>query len=177
MPAVSEPAPLILTLLMDEAAFARLDGERRQHFPPARNVIPAHVTLFHHLPGEHRATVAAELDALSRATAPFSVAVVGLRPLGRGVAYRLDSPVLAHLRQGLADRFRDWLTPQDVQRFQPHVTIQNKVEPREARALQARLRATFERRPLAIRGLALWRYLGGPWERIERFPFGSASCS
>ena len=44
-------------------------------------------------------------------------------------------------------------------------------EPREARALQQRLRATFEPRPLAIRALAAWRYLDGPWEKIREWPF------
>ena len=45
-------APLILTLRFDGEAFARLDDLRRAHFPPERNQIPAHLTLFHALPGE-----------------------------------------------------------------------------------------------------------------------------
>jgi 2'-5' RNA ligase len=169
---VSEPAPLILTLLMDEASFARLDGERRQHFPPTRNFIPAHVTLFHHLPGAHLDAVAAELATVSEATAPFSVAVTGLRLLGRGVAYRLDSPVLAHLRAGLAARFADWLTPQDAQRFQPHVTIQNKADPAQARALLATLEASFQPWKIGAEGLQLWHYRGGPWEPAGTWRLG-----
>jgi 2'-5' RNA ligase len=63
--------------------------------------------------------------------------------------------------------------PQDSQRFQPHVTIQNKVAPDEARALHRRLSAEFQ--PFTIRGegLILWRYLGGPWERIRLFRFAA----
>ena len=40
-----------------------------------------------------------------------------------------------------------------------------------AKRLQAQLRAGFERRPLVIRGLALWRYLDGPWEPVRQFVF------
>jgi hypothetical protein len=54
------------------------------------------------------------------------------------------------------------------------VTIQNKVETREARALQARLRADFSPEPLTIAGLACWRYLGGPWQAIRRYSFRGA---
>ncbi len=169
---MSEPAPLILTLMVDEASFAVFDGQRRQHFPPGRNLIPAHVTLFHHLPGGHLAEIEAVLADLSRSQEPFSVAVAGLRLLGRGVAYRLESPVLDLLRAGLAGRWRAWLTPQDVQRFQPHVTIQNKVDPAQARALLTALEASFRPWKATAEGLQLWHYRGGPWEAVETFRFG-----
>jgi hypothetical protein len=44
--------PLIVTLLLDDAAQARFDRLRAAHFPSARNHLAAHVTLFHALPGE-----------------------------------------------------------------------------------------------------------------------------
>ncbi len=161
--------------MLDESAFAFFDGQRRLHFPPERNLMGAHVTLFHHLPGEHLAAVEAVLAAESCACAPFSVAVAGLRLLGRGVAYRLDSPVLDLLRAGLASHFRAWLTPQDAQRFQPHVTIQNKVDPAQARALKAVLETGFKPWKAKAEGLQLWRYLGGPWEAVETFRFRGAA--
>src|SRR6478736_2886397 len=39
----------ILTAELDPASFDWLDGLRRVHFPPARNLLPAHLTLFHRL--------------------------------------------------------------------------------------------------------------------------------
>jgi hypothetical protein len=60
------------------------------------------------------------------------------------------------------------LTPQDRASWRPHVTIQNKVEPAEARALLDRLKADFRPRPLAIVGFASWYYRGGPWEKLSR---------
>lgn len=63
------------------------------------------------------------------------------------------------------------LTPQDQAGWRPHVTIQNKVAPAEAKALMASL-GGFRARPLAVVGLAAWRYLGGPWEPIAAYRFG-----
>jgi hypothetical protein len=51
------------------------------------------------------------------------------------------------------------------------VTIQNKVTPREAKALQAELAATIEPRDFTFAGLALHAYRGGPWELLKRCPF------
>jgi 2'-5' RNA ligase len=162
--------PLIVTLLLDDAAQGRFDRLREQHFPPARNVLAAHVTLFHALPGEHLDDVRDELTAAADRAA-FDVAVTGVRFLGRGVAYSLDSSELAVLRHGLASAWQPWLTAQDRQRHAPHVTVQNKVAPDVARALHERLVAEFVPETVRARGLGLWRYLGGPWEPVGEHPF------
>lgn len=91
--------------------------------------------------------------------------------LGAGTALRVESEGLEDIRYDLALALQGLLTPQDRAPWRPHITVQNKVEPREAKALQARLRAAFERRPLAIKGLALWRYLDGPWEPVKTWTF------
>jgi len=51
------------------------------------------------------------------------------------------------------------------------VTVQNKVEPAEAKALLAKLSAGFLSRPVKIAGLASWWYRGGPWEAFSRHMF------
>jgi 2'-5' RNA ligase len=163
--------PLVVTLLLDDDAQRRFDRLRAEHFPPERNHLAAHVTLFHALPGEREDAVAADLAAAA-ARPPFDVAVTGVRFLGRGVAYTLASTGLTELRRDLAVAWEPWLTPQDRQRHAPHVTVQNKVDPAVARALHARLSAAFEPGTVAARGLGLWRYLGGPWEPVARYPFG-----
>jgi 2'-5' RNA ligase len=165
------PAPLVTTLLLDDTAQARFDRLRAAHFPPERNHLAAHVTLFHALPGDRADAVAADLAAAA-ARPPFAVEVTGLRLLGRGVAYTLASPELDRLRGGLAAAWDPWLTPQDRQRHAPHVTVQNKVDPAVARALHARLSAAFEPGRVGARGLGLWRYLGGPWAPVGEYPFG-----
>ena len=159
-----------MTLLLDHEAQRRFDRLRVEHFPPERNFLAAHVTLFHALPGEHEDAVRADLTAAARRP-PFPVGVTGVRFLGRGVAYELSSPELDELRGSLARRWASWLTPQDRQRHRPHVTVQNKVAPDAARALHARLSAAFEPGTVRARGLGLWRYLGGPWEPLAELPF------
>jgi 2'-5' RNA ligase len=162
--------PLIVTLLLDDATQQRFDRLREQHFPPERNHLAAHVTLFHALPGEHLDAVRADLtEAADRPG--FDVDVTGVRFLGRGVAYALESAEVAAVRGGLARAWRSWLTPQDAQRHAPHVTVQNKVAPAVARALHDRLRAEFVPWTVHARGLGLWRYLGGPWEPVAEASF------
>ena len=171
MTPADQPEPLILTALLDPASQARFDRERQRHFPAKINHIAAHVTLFHHLPGGEQATIDADLTEASRgaAAAPFSIA--GLRSLGRGTAYELLMPQVVALRSALARRWQSWLTAQDRQGWRPHVTVQNKVTPTEARQLHAMLEAGFVPCEGMVQGLALWRYLGGPWELLARYPF------
>ena len=164
--------PLILTLALDEAAFGRLDALRRAHFPAALNRIPAHVTLFHRLPGEAEGAVRGALRQACGGEAPLPVRFPALVPLGRGVALRAEAPGVAALRARLAAAWAAWLTPQDRQPWRPHATIQNKVAPEEARATLLRLAEGFAPWEATATGLLLWRYLGGPWERLAFLPFG-----
>ena len=132
--------------------------------------MPAHLTLFHHLPPGIEAELGRRLAAATAAPPP-KAEIAGVIDLGQGTAFRVESEALEAIRAEIADAFHGLLIPQDRAPWRPHVTIQNKVEPREAKALQRQLRATFEPRPLAIRGLASWRYLGGPWEAIRSHAF------
>ncbi len=43
-------APLIVAAIFGAQDHMYLDGLRRTHFPPERNRLAAHLTLFHHLP-------------------------------------------------------------------------------------------------------------------------------
>lgn len=164
--------PLILTLKMDDVSQKRFDRLREAHFPPERNHLRAHVTLFHMLPGEHASNIVADLWEVCREHEPPTLKATGLRFLGRGVAYDLASPELEALRRELAERWRPWLGPQDQRRIKPHVTVQNKVSPEQARTLHEELTASFSPFEVVGEGLALWRYLGGPWEPIDVYPFG-----
>jgi hypothetical protein len=132
--------------------------------------VPAHLTLFHHLPPSVQGEVGRRLADYAATPAP-AAAISGIIDLGGGTALRVESEGLEDIRYDLALALRGLLTPQDMAPWRPHITVQNKVEPKEAKALQAQLRGSFERRPLAIRGLALWRYLGGPWELVKQFVF------
>lgn len=163
-------APLIVTAELPEALQSRADQLRKAHFPPERNHLRAHVTLFHALPpmieDELRDVLASEARA-----APVSARLEGIMNLGRGTALRIASPAMAELRARIAWRFHGLLTEQDAQAPRLHVTIQNKVAPSLAKALQQVLSASFEPRDFAFAGLALHRYRGGPWDTVQRWPF------
>jgi hypothetical protein len=165
-----DSAPIIVSAVFDDGDHRWFDGLRRAHFPPDRNQLPAHLTLFHHLPPSLEGELRGRLAELARAAPPQAEAA-GLLNLGRGVAIRIVSPELDAMRGALADAFHGMLTPQDAGGWRPHVTIQNKVEPATARALLAGLEAGFRPRAIGITGLAAYHYRGGPWELIARYPF------
>ena len=166
-----EPAPLILTARFAPEAAARFQRLRDAHFPPDRNIVPAHCTLFHHLPGPERDAIARDLARLAGQTSPLPVAVAGPYSLGKGVAYRLRAPELEAVRADLAEWWRHWLIPQDRQGWRPHVTVQNKVGPAEARALLIQLEAAPPMPAFTAVGLTLWRYDNGPWTHLADVAF------
>jgi hypothetical protein len=165
--------PIIVSALFGAADFAWFDGQRRQWFPPERNQLPAHLTLFHHLPP----SVKDELKSLIKheTLAPPPRAEVGsLMPLGGGTAYRIISPALEAIRDHIADRFAPLLIPQDKAGWRPHVTIQNKVKPAVAKQLLAALSADFRPRTITIAVIGAWYYCDGPWEPIAAYGFSGA---
>lgn len=163
---------LIVTAEFGAEDFAWLDRERRTYFPPERNQLAAHLTMFHAIPPSLEKEVRGYLKALTASRAPTAI-VSGLMNLGGGVAYRVMSPELDAIRNAIADHFHGSLTAQDASGWRAHVTIQNKVTSAAAKTLFDRLDQDFRPRPLAIRGLALHRYLGGPWESLGRWAFRS----
>ena len=165
--------PLILTLALDAEATAFFNDLRRQHFPPNRNYLDAHLTLFHHLPGARFEELTQQLAARSRVQSPLQLRVAGVQFLGQGVAYSVQSPKLEVLHRELQAQWLPDLTPQDQQRRRPHVTIQNKVRPEVARALHEQLTAEFTPFEALGTGLQLWAYRGGPWEWLRTFPFSN----
>jgi len=167
--------PFILTAALppDLAAFA--EGLRRAHYPPERNHLHAHVTLFHAFAPSLRDELADYLPRLAARFAPPEGEVSGVMDLGQGTAIALAAPQLVALRRVIADHFHGSLTAQDLHDPRPHITIQNKVARSEARALQAALGPLLApwiaRGRLAFPALELWRYRGGPWERIRACAF------
>lgn len=166
--------PLILTLQLDARADAYFQEMRRRHFPPSLNIVPAHLTLFHQLPGDRLDAVMRRVGETAIVTQPFNVTVAGLRKLGRGVAYLIESDALTKLRAQLAAGFSDWLIAQDKEPFRPHVTIQNKVAPHEAAALYDHLTREFVPFEATAEGVQIWRYEGGPWRAVAAVPFSEA---
>jgi hypothetical protein len=163
-------APLIVTALMGADDFSQFDGLRRTHFPPERNFIPAHITLFHHLPPARLPELTRLIADIVKDPAP-AASISDVLFMGRGNGFRVDSPGLLAVRARLAEWFSVDLTPQDRQLPRLHITVQNKVAPDVAKALHRDLMARFRPQPLIISGLAIWAYRGGPWDLVRRYAF------
>lgn len=161
---------LIITAEIAPPDLSWLNALRRVHYPPHRNQVPAHLTMFHALPPSSEGEVRSTLSRLSQEPVPRAF-IEGLMNLGSGVAFRIVSPELERIRNDLAEYFHGLLGLQDSSGWRPHVTIQNKVSPKAARDLLGRLRKEFSPRPLAITGLGLHRYSDGPWERLGIYRF------
>lgn len=163
-------APIIVTALFGPGDDGWLQQLRRSHYPPELNRVPAHLTLFRHLPPSAEAELSHRLAEATHAPPPPAT-ITGPIDLGEGTALRVESEGLVRIRESLAGALHGLLIPQDLAPWRPHVTIQNKVAPRTARTLQHALAAAFEPRPLAIRALRSWRYRDGPWEPLKTHAF------
>jgi 2'-5' RNA ligase len=168
---LSGNAPLIVTALLGKQDHAWFNALRREHYPPERNVLDAHLTLFHQLPPSAADELKRRLSEATRAVKAPRARVTGLMSLGGGVAYRIEAPELDAIRSELLHAFTGLLTPQDAGRWRPHVTIQNKVRPVLAKAVLTTLSRDFVPREVEIAGLASWWYRGGPWEAHSRHMF------
>jgi len=157
----------ILTAELDLASFAWLDGLRRDHFPPERNLLLAHLTLFHRLSSAQTGC----LSELRLPRGPLPVLLDAPLLLGSGVAVHVRSPDLEQVRSAARLAMGGEFSRQDSQGWRPHVTIQNKVAADVARRLHQQLAADFEPRAGAATALLVWEYLNGPWKPIDRLPF------
>ncbi|SER30426.1 2'-5' RNA ligase family protein [Pedobacter rhizosphaerae] len=164
----------ILTAKLDLESQTFFNTQRKKYFPKERNVLDAHLTLFHQFPTNLTAKEMLQRISSSQQI-PLTAEVQALRNIGYGVAYLINSPALSLLRSQLMTAFENELIPQDRQKFQPHITIQNKVSPHQARNLLDSLKTSFKPFNIIITGLDLWQYLNGPWQHAQYYPFQSTN--
>lgn len=167
------PAPLILTALLPKDMAAWATALRTEHFPPERNYLNAHVTLFHAIPAQCEGELSDLLKRIVADNPPPHARLEGIMSLGGGTALKLASEAMLHHREDIADHFTGMLTGQDQHKPRLHVTIQNKVTSTKSKELQAEMTMdqTAEPRDFAFRGFALFHYRGGPWEHIRDWVF------
>ncbi len=164
-------APLLVTAELPRDVFAWAEGLRRAHYPPGRNKVRAHVTLFHGLPPSVEHELRRTLARLVADNPPPPARITGLMPLGGGTAFAIASRALLDIHLEMVERLHGVLSAQDRAARRLHVTVQNKVTPAAARALQAELARVFVPREFAFAGLSLHRYLGGRWADAGAWPF------
>ena len=162
--------PVILALKINAEAAAYFTDLRKKHFPAERNFLDAHLTLFHHLPGNEPPVLEA-VKTVCFQQKILAMQVTEVVSIGAGVAFKLESDELKKLHKKLQQQWQQWLTPQDKQTLWPHITIQNKVDRQTAVQLQQELNSNFKPFEIQGLGLTLWEYLGGPWVLIQSLDF------
>jgi len=171
--------PFILTAALPQDIQGWAEGLRRAHYPAERNHLHAHVTMFHSFAPSLLDELKDFIPQLAREFAPPRAEISGIMDLGTGTAIALQSEELLTLRALIAEHFHGALTAQDLHEPRPHVTIQNKVTKREARALQAALAPELApyiaRGAFAFPALELHLYEDGPWQLVKRASFRGAA--
>jgi DNA-binding transcriptional regulator YdaS (Cro superfamily) len=162
---------MILTARIAEHDLMPFDLLRQQYFPQDRNFLRAHLTMFYRLPGEYVDVIGESLRSIAKGTSVISAQVSGVRHLGAGVAFTIESATLNSVRAALRSDFVQWLGSQDMQAWRPHITVQNKASRAKANELYHTLADGFSPHDITIVGLDLWRYLGGPWASEATVPF------
>ncbi|MDQ2753084.1 MAG: 2'-5' RNA ligase family protein, partial [Bacteroidota bacterium] len=161
--------PLVLTVTLDETSQIFFNQKRVFYFPPERNFIHAHLTLFHHLPGE--INICNTIQSICHQQKQIELMVKQPVSIGKGVAYQIESKVLVSLHKALQKQWIDVLTMQDRQGLWPHITVQNKVTHQQAGQTLQELKNGFVPFTTYAKGLTLWKYLNGPWEEWKQFVF------
>jgi hypothetical protein len=142
---------------------------RQRFFPPERNYLAAHLTLFHHVPPAYGDTFMERARRLLDGRHCFEAEVGPPVSLGRGVAYPVLADELFAVRRQLRGLLEGKLSRQDAAPWKrPHLTAQNKVGKEEARRLLRHLTRRFEPCTLTIVGVDRYRYDGGPWTFVDR---------
>ena len=167
--------PFIVTAALPKGIQDWADTLRRENYPAHRNHLHAHVTMFHSFAPSLLDELKRFLPSVASEFAPPQAEISGLLDLGTGTAIALKSAPILALRELIAEHFHGSLTAQDLHEPRPHITIQNKVTKREARALQAELAPMVEMKrakgPFTFPALELHLYQDGPWEPVKRCAF------
>ncbi|KKY33873.1 putative rna ligase cyclic nucleotide phosphodiesterase [Diaporthe ampelina] len=162
---------------------------KASHFPRHLDRHPAHLTLFHALPGSQLQLIAAALAELCAAQGPVRLATGAAFRMRRGVGINVadgrdgdgdedgeggGSRAVRRLHGELQRRWWGLLSAQDRRPWRPHWTVQNKAAHEGAvDVAMDDVRTGFRGAEGLATGCALWRYeKGGRWAFERCFDFG-----
>lgn len=160
----------ILTLRTDPEHHARVTALRTQYFPPHLNKLSAHIALFRALPGSQLPAIESDILATTTPQQPFPIVTGKPFLMGHGVGIYAYVPPAKDIYKELREKWEGWLSRQDKS-FEPHYTVQNKVERDVAVETLKEVERLGEMKGV-VDGLTLWRYDRGYWKRERDFMFG-----
>lgn len=168
----------VLTLNTTPSLHKPVTALREKHFPAHLNRTPAHLTMFHALPGSHMPSIVTAIEEECQDLGPFRLATGSLFRMGRGVGINVGqgSQPARLLHKELQQRWNDVLSEQDRQAWRPHWTIQNKVN--DSAVVEGTMREVeqqFQGAEGVAEGCVLWRYeREGNWKFERMFEFVGA---
>lgn len=160
----------VLTLHTDAAHHAEITALRAHYFPTQFNKLPAHLALFHVLPGSHLKTIESDIFATCQRHQPFSISTREPFLLFRGVGLHVEAAPAMDIHTSLREKRAGILRKTD-RNFRSHYTIQNKVGARESRETMRELQQRLKGGTGEVDGLALWRSSWGCWLHTKDFLF------
>lgn len=163
--------PLILTFRLDSGSQALLDEWRASYFPPSRNYLKAHLTIYHQLPGQKLVSIQEALQRVVANEKPTDLHFDGLKHHQGFVGITLSAPGVVGIKERLDLEFKDVLRAQDRQGYRPHITVTNLGSPGDAKRCYDQLSKMFIPWTGCAVGLDLYHYHGGPWEHAATFLF------
>ncbi|KAL9050063.1 MAG: hypothetical protein Q9162_006853 [Coniocarpon cinnabarinum] len=168
-----ESSSYVLTLHTSPEIHNAANALRQKYFPPKINKTPAHITLFHALPGSRLDSIRSDLSQAAAAQEPFKLSTGSTKRLKRGIAISVVGTKPAkELHDGLRKKWFEWLSQQDRGGFQGHYTVMNKVEEDEAvEKARKEIKDEFRGAEGEARGLTIWKYEKGHWRLPETFDF------
>ena len=160
--------PFVLTVAIEENAFEFFNALRKIYFPQG-STIDACLTLFHLLPNDP--SIIDTVEAVSKQYPTLLLQVSNPLLTGHGVAYEVKCDELVQLHQNLQGQWKAFLIPQDQEKLRPHITIQDKATPAEAKELLQFLEANFGAFAVQGTGLQLWESRNGHSRLFRQFDF------
>jgi hypothetical protein len=160
--------PFVLTVAVEENAFEFFNALRKIYFPQG-NAFNAHLSLFRLLPNEP--SIIDTVEAVSKQYHSMLMQVKKPSFVGNGVAYEIECHELIQLHENLQQQWNAFLIPQDQEKLWPHITIQDKAAPEEAKELLQFLNENFDAFTVQAIGLQLWEYRNGHSKLFRQFDF------
>lgn len=166
----ASPAPLLVTAELPPDLLGWADAMRRAHYPPERNRLRAHVTLFHMIPPSAEGELFEILVKLGRRPPP-PARIDGLMKLQQGTALAVKSPAMTEMYADISYSLHGLLAKQNVNPARLHITIQNKVSATAARSLHAQLAPAIKPVEFRFYGFGVYAWEEGLWREIRKIPF------
>jgi len=158
---VSSPPVSALLLLAELPPTVRAAADRWRAVlaPPAAGRMPAHISLFRHLPGPSAAMLVADVRRLVRANRAPMLVLQPPRLWDRALVIPVCAPELLAMRDTLADWWAPMILPNEQGTPRLHITLAAGLDRKAAEAALPEVTAGFRQAPFMGQALPVRAFL------------------